>query len=91
MFTQSKIAAIALTAGLAFASATHAGEVSVEQLVSSLMTQAITATQQELQYSVQEAVLTASNAFSMDEEKTYFARVTITDLENDEAAKPQAE
>ena len=91
MFTQSKIAAIALTASLAFASPTQAAEVSLEQYVSSLMTQAMTATQQELQYKVQEAVLTASNAFSLNEEESYFAKVTITDLENDEAAKKQAE
>ena len=91
MFTQSKIAAIALTASLAFASPTQAAEVSLEQYVSSLMTQAMTATQQELQYKVQEAVLTASNAFSLNEEESYFAKVTITDLENDEAAKKQGE
>jgi len=91
MFTQSKIAAIALTASLAFASPTQAAEVSLEPYVSSLMTQAMTATQQELQYKVQEAVLTASNAFSLNEEESYFAKVTITDLENDEAAKKQGE
>jgi hypothetical protein len=55
------------------------------------MSQAFSATQQELQYGAQKAVLTASNTFSMGEEETYFAKVTITDLENDETAKTQAE
>ncbi len=92
MFTQSKIAALALTASLAFASTTQAAEVSLEQLVSSLMSQAISATQQELQYGAQKAVLTASNAFSMNEEQeTFVAKVTITDLKNEEADKKQAE
>jgi hypothetical protein len=92
MFTQSKIAVLALTASLAFASTTQAAEVSLEQLVSSLMSQAISATQQELQYGAQKAVLTASNAFSMNEEQeTFVAKVTITDLKNEEADKKQAE
>lgn len=92
MFTKSKIAATVLTASIAFGATAQAGEVSLEQFVGSIMSQAITATQQELQYSVQEAVLTATNAFSMDEEEeTYFAKVTITDLENEEAARKQAE
>ena len=92
MFTQSKIAAVALTVSLAFASSTDAAEVSLEQLVASLMSQAISATQQELQYSAQKAVLTASNVFSMNEEEaSYVAKVTITDLENTQVQSEQAE
>jgi hypothetical protein len=92
MFTQSKIAAVVLMVSLAFASTTtDAAEVTLEQLVASLMSQAISATQQELQYSAQKAVLSASNSFSMDEEQeTFIARVTITDLVNEEDKK-QAE
>ena len=82
MFTKSKIAIAALTASLAFGSTAQAAEVSLEQLVSSLMTQAIATTQQELQYSVQEVVLTASNAFSINEQETFLTKVTITDLES---------
>ena len=56
-----------------------------------MMTQAINTTQQELRYKLEEAVLTATNALSLNEEKTYFAKVTITDLESAEQPKDKAE
>ena len=91
MFTKSKIAVVTLVAGLTFASSAQANEVSLEQLVSAMMTQAINTTQQELRYKLEEAVLTATNALSLNEEKTYFAKVTITDLESAEQPKDKAE
>ena len=91
MFTKSKIAVVTLIAGLSFAGTVDANEVSLEQFVSALMTQAINTTQQELRYNIEEAVLTATNALSLNEQKTYFAKVTITDLESAEQPKDKAE
>jgi hypothetical protein len=91
MFTKSKIAVVTLVTGLTFASSAQANEVSLEQLVSAMMTQAINTTQQELRYNIEEAVLTATNMLSLNEEKTYVAKVTITDLDSAEQPKDKAE
>ena len=91
MFTQSKIAAATLITGLTFAGNAQASEVTLEQLVSAMMTQALSTTRQELRYNIEEAVLTATNALSLDEQKTYFAKVTISDLETVVPPKNKAE
>ncbi|MEP7706746.1 hypothetical protein [Paraglaciecola sp. 25GB23A] len=93
MFTKSKIAAIALTSTLAFASTAQAENVSLEQYVSSMVNQAMDVAQQEVQNNLRAAVLTVANNVSFNEEKTYTAKVSITDLTSDsqEATKTQAE
>lgn len=78
MFTRITKATIVLT-GLLFASASSAVEVSVENLLSAMVSQAVSVTKQEISYGVQEAVLTANNMISMDEE-VYATKVTITDI-----------
>jgi hypothetical protein len=51
----------------------------------------IESTKSELQYGIQEAVLTASNMFSIDSDAPVIAsKITITDL-NTEEDKDQAE
>jgi hypothetical protein len=93
MFTKSKIAAIALTSTLAFASTAQAENVSLEQYVSSMVNQAMEVAQQEIKNNLSSAILTVANNVNFNEEKSYTAKVTITDLEtdSDEAAKTQAE
>ncbi|MEI8649794.1 hypothetical protein P4S73_21025 [Paraglaciecola sp. Hal342] len=91
MFTKTTIAAIALSSTFAFSSHASAAEVSLEQFVSGMMVKTIESTKSELQYGIQEAVLTASNMFSIDSDAPVIAsKITITDL-NTEEDKDQAE
>ncbi|WP_340679478.1 hypothetical protein [Paraglaciecola sp.] len=80
MFTLSKIVAVALASSLVFASGVQAKEISVEEYVSTLVTQTVQVASQEIQYGVQAAVLTATNSLSFNEEKAYVAKVIITDI-----------
>jgi hypothetical protein len=93
MFTQSKIAAIALTSTLVFAAAAQAEEVSLEKYVSIMVNQAMNVAQQEVQNNLRSAVLTVANNVSFDEEKSYAAKVSITDLatNNKEEMEPRTE
>jgi opacity protein-like surface antigen len=93
MFTKSKIAAIALTSTLIFASTAQAEDVSLEKYVSIMVNQAMEIAQQEIQNNLRLAVLTVANNVSFNEEKSYTANVFITDFEinNVEAIKTQAE
>jgi len=91
MFTQSKIAAIALTSTLVFASSVQAENVSLEQYVSGMVNQAMEVAQQEVKNNLRSAVLTVANNVSFNEEKSYTAKVTITDFKKVEASKTQAE
>ena len=93
MFTQSKIAAIVLTSTLVFASTAQAENVSLEKYVSAIVNQAMEVAQQEIKNSVRSTVLTVANNVSFNEEKSYAAKVSITDLvtENVEADNTQAE
>lgn len=93
MFTKSKIAAIALTSTLVFASTAQAEDVSLENYVSIMVNQAMEIAQQEIQNNLRSAVLTVANNVSFNEEKSYTANVSITDFEinNVEAIKTQAE
>ena len=95
MFTKSKIAVIALTSTLVFASTAQAQaqNVTLEKYVSSMVNQAMEVAQQEIKNNVRSAVLTVANNVSFNEEKSYRANVSITDLNSDseEATKTQAE
>lgn len=91
MFTKTTIAAIALSSTFAFSSHASAAEVNLEQFVSGMMVKTIESTKSELQYGIQEAVLTASNMFSIDSDAPVIAsKITISDL-NTEEDKDQAE
>jgi hypothetical protein len=91
MFTKSTISAIALTSTFAFSSHASAAEVNLEQFVSHLMVKTIESTKTELQYGIQEAVLTASNMFSINDEPAIASKVTITDLDETKVTKNRAE
>ena len=93
MFTKSKIAAVALTTTLVFASTVQAEEVSLEQYVSGMVNQAMDVAQQEFNNNLRSAVLTVAHNVSFDEQKSYTPKVTITDLQLDktEASKIAAE
>ncbi|MFT4809492.1 MAG: hypothetical protein ACI9LX_002841 [Paraglaciecola sp.] len=93
MFAKFKIAAIALTSTLVFASTAQAENVSLEIYVSSMVNQAMEVAQQEIKNNVRSAVLTVANNVSFNEEKSYIANVSITDLktENVEVSKTEAE
>lgn len=80
MFAKSKIAAIALTAGLVVSSNAQAVEVSLETYVTKLVNQAMTVAQQELQNSLIESVVNTSQKVNFSEGKTIKTRVTITDV-----------
>lgn len=79
MSTKLTTAAVLLS-GLMFTGASEAAEVSLESFVGSLVSQAASATKQELTNNVQEAVLTANHLISFDTEKVYATKVTITDI-----------
>ena len=93
MSTKSKIAAIALTSTLVFASTAQAQEVTLEKYVSNMVNQVMELAQQEINNNLRTAVLTVANNVSFNEEKSYTAKVAITDLnsDNEEATKSQAE
>jgi hypothetical protein len=93
MFTKSKIAAIALTSTLVFASTAQAENVSLERYVSSMVHQAVEVAQQEITNNLSSAILTVANNVSFDEEKSYIANVSISDLktENVGASNTEAE
>ncbi|GAA0853911.1 hypothetical protein [Aliiglaciecola litoralis] len=84
MFNKISATAIVLS-GLAFSTTSQAAEVSVEQLVGSLVSHAAYATKQEISNGLQEAVLTANYTLSLDSEADYYAtNVTITDLTDED-------
>jgi hypothetical protein len=58
-----------------------------------MVNQAMEVAQQEIKNNLRSAVLTVANNVSFNEEKSYAAKVTITDLtnENVEATNTQAE
>ena len=93
MFSKSKIAAIALTSTLAFASTAQAESVTLETYVSSMVNQAMEVAQQEIKNNLSSAILTVANNVSFNEEKSYVAKVSITDLKSvsAEATNTQAE
>ncbi|MFT4810950.1 MAG: triosephosphate isomerase [Paraglaciecola sp.] len=93
MFTKSKIAAIALTSTLAFTANAQAENVSLDKYVSVMVNQAMDVAQQELKNNLRSTILTVANNVSFNEEKSYTAKVSITDLksENVEVSKTQAE
>lgn len=93
MFSKSKIAAIALTSTLAFASTAQAESVTLENYVSSMVNQAMEVAQQEIKNNLSSAILTVANNVSFNEEKSYTAKVSITDLKSvsAEATNNQAE
>jgi len=76
----NKISALLLTVGVAFTASSQAATVTVEQLAGAMLAQTVAATQAELNNSIQGAVLTATNMFSLEEQETYATKVTITDL-----------
>jgi hypothetical protein len=93
MFTKSKIAAIALASTLVFTATAQAEEVTLEKYVSIMVNQAMNVAQQEVQNNLRSAVLTVANNVSFDEEKSYTAKVSITDLatNNNEEMEPRTE
>jgi hypothetical protein len=93
MFTKSKIAAIALASTLVFTATAQAEEVTLEKYVSIMVNQAMNVAQQEVQNNLRSAVLTVANNVSFDEEKSYTAKVSITDLatNNKEEMEPRTE
>lgn len=93
MISQNKLSALLLTLGVAFTFTSQAATVSVEQITGAMLAQTVAATQSELNNSIQSAVLTAANMFSLEEQEVYATKVTITDLSSDseKAAAKQAE
>ena len=82
MLNKAKISAVLLTLSLAFTATSHAEEVSLERLVSHILSQSVASVQQELSYDIQGAVLTATNQFSPYKEETYATKTSIRDLDS---------
>jgi hypothetical protein len=93
MLNRTKISAVLLTLSLATTATVHAEEVSLEGLISNMLAQSVASVQQELNNSIQGAVLTAVNEFNIFEEETYATKTSITDLNADVevTAKQEAE
>jgi triosephosphate isomerase len=93
MFTKSKIAVIALTSTLAFTATAQVENVSLDKYVSVMVNQAMDVAQQELKKNVRSTILTVAKNVSFNEEKSYTANVSITDLKSKsvEVSKAQAE
>ncbi|GAB2678064.1 hypothetical protein Q4574_02600 [Aliiglaciecola sp. 3_MG-2023] len=82
--------ATVLISGLFVASTAQATEVSVEQLVGSLISQAVEVTKEEISYGVEEAILTVNNSIGFESgSQDYVTNVTITDLNSNVEAKKQ--
>lgn len=84
MFNPNKLSSLLLTVGLVFTAGSQATSVTVEQFAGAMLAQTVAATQAELNNSIQVAVLSASNMFSLEEQDvyaTYLTKVTITDLD----------
>jgi hypothetical protein len=93
MLNRTKISAVLLTLSLATTATVHAEEVSLEGLISNMLAQSVASVQQELNNSIQGAVLTAVNEFNIFEEEAYATKTSITDLNADVevTAKQEAE
>ena len=93
MLNRTKISAVLLTLSLATAATSHAEEVSLERLVSHMLSQSVASVQQELSNDIQGAVLTAANQFSIYQEERYATKTSITDLDSkiEETVKHAAE
>ena len=83
MFTKITTATV-LASSLLFTGASQAADVSLENFVGSLVSQAASVTKQELSYGIQKAVLTANNSIGMNESELVATKVTITDLDSTE-------
>ncbi len=88
MFTKITTATV-LASSLLFTGASQAADVSLENFVGSLVSQAISVTKQEISNSIEEAVLTANNAITMDESELIATKVTITDLDSSESVNSE--
>jgi hypothetical protein len=82
MFAKSKIAAIALTAGLVVSSNAQAVDVSLETYVTKLVNQAMSVAQQELQNSLTESVVNTAQKVIFTEGKAVKTKITITDIKS---------
>ncbi|MEP4890388.1 MAG: hypothetical protein ABJV04_10205 [Aliiglaciecola sp.] len=82
--------ATVLISGLFVASSAQAAEVSLEQLVGSLVSQAVEVTKEELSYGVEEAILTVNNSIGFESDsQDYVTNVTITDLNSNTEEKKE--
>lgn len=88
MFTKITTATV-LASSLLFTGASQAADVSLENFVGSLVSQAVSVTKQEISNSIEEAVLTANNAITMDESELIATKVTITDLDSSESVNSE--
>ena len=86
MLNLTKISAVLLTLSLATTATANAEEVSLESLISNMLSQSVAGVQQELKNNIQGAVLTAANQFSLYEEEYYATKTSITDLNSDAQA-----
>jgi hypothetical protein len=82
MLNKIKFSAALLTLSLAATATSHAEEVSLERLVSHMLSQSAAIVQQELSYDIQGAVLTAANQFSPYEAEIYATKTSIRDLDS---------
>ncbi|MEP0355124.1 MAG: hypothetical protein ABJH06_17500 [Paraglaciecola sp.] len=92
MFTQSKIAVVALISTLAVSSSVSADEVSLENYVSSMVSQVMEVAQQEFKNTLQENILNVAYNVDLDESQSYNATITIKDIvvKSDEATANKA-
>ncbi|MFA3792816.1 hypothetical protein AB6T38_17040 [Aliiglaciecola sp. SL4] len=82
--------ATVLISGLFVASSAQAADVSLEQLVGSLVSQAVEVTKEELSYGVEEAILTVNNSIGFESDsQDYVTNVTITDLNSNTEEKKE--
>jgi hypothetical protein len=87
MNNKTTLSAMVLTVGMVFTASSQAAEVSVEQFVSSMVSYTVSTTSLEIQNSIQGAVLSAANMFSLEEGSAVASHVTITDLDSAEQAE----
>lgn len=90
MFNKLSIAAVVLTS-LAFTSASHADEVSLESLVGNMVSSALAVTQQDMSFDVQKSILTTNHTINLEEEESISTVVTFTKIDATEVAKVSAE
>lgn len=69
MLVKKSIFAATLLTSVIASSATQASEINLEQVVSRVVSTTLLATQQEIQWSIQQAMLTASNIVNLGQEQ----------------------
>lgn len=90
MLSKKITTAAVLASALTFTAQSQAAEVNLNTYVGALLSNAVTAVQQEIQYGVQEAVLNATHSISLSEEAVE-ANISINEIAKSEVVNTESD